>query len=145
MLTSTCPLPQAAKMSRNNTANSLCSTTPIVTRAKKKSTYPNSKRSKPHMRFWVSLVRREDTTEIDVKLGCIPQVAAAAPVVALEAIHTRQLRHTLHHPEGHSLVHISDRRLLARIVSQISHVQHPRQNALILRPSVRMRSRRGRT
>jgi hypothetical protein len=82
--------------------------------------------------------------EIDVKLDCIPQVVAAVAVAALEAIHIRQLRHTLHHPEGHNLVHIRDHRQLERIVSQTSHVQHPRPNALILRPSVKMRSRHGR-
>jgi hypothetical protein len=82
--------------------------------------------------------------EIDVKLGCIPQVVAAAAVAAHEAIHIKQLRHTLHHPEGHSLVHIKDRRQLERIVSQTSHVRHPQRSALILRPSAKMHSRHGR-
>jgi hypothetical protein len=81
--------------------------------------------------------------EIDAKLGCIPQVVAVAAVAALEAIHTKLLRHTLHHLEGHSLVHIKDRRQLERIVSQTSHVQHLLRNALILRLSVKMRSRHG--
>lgn len=84
--------------------------------------------------------------ETGVKLACIPQAAAQAPAVAaLEAIHTRQLRPILRRPEGHSQVHIKDRRPLEQIVSRTSHAQRLRRNVPILRLSVRMRSRRGRT
>lgn len=97
------------------------------------------------MKFWVSLQRRGDTTATDGRLDYIPPLVEAAAALVQEAIHTRQLQHTLLLPEGRSPVHISARKQLVQIALRNSLVKHPRRSVPILRLSVRMRSKRGKT
>lgn len=83
--------------------------------------------------------------QTDARLAYTPWAAVVGQVAAvLEAIHTRQLRHTLHHPEGHSQAHIKGHRPLEQIASPTSHVQHPQRNGQILQEIVKMHSRHGR-